>query len=220
MSNLFIQFARYRCLFGMRLCLFFGYDIDFQDDFGRTALMYIAETSNVKCISFLVSRQANINIKDREGQTAIIRACIYNNLDVVKFLLEHNAHFDNNTIRHSVNNHNLEIVKLLLSYNVDSRGCLEIACRYGYFSIAVELLRSGCFIDMYVIKQYKILWIVTEIEYLNYTCSERLDEFFRDDPYLWTIISRQVSKRVFRYFIHKYADLLRISPDIVWLIFK
>lgn len=66
-----------------------------------------------------------INIKDRNGLTALHHACKNNNLEMVEFLLEKgaNVHAINRAsqtpLYEAITNKNIEIIKLLLEYGSD-----------------------------------------------------------------------------------------------------
>lgn len=68
-----------------------GADINFQDYYGRTALIYAAEKGYLDIVKFLVDKGAKVNVQDFTSGTALIVATANGHDKVVMFLLEHGA---------------------------------------------------------------------------------------------------------------------------------
>lgn len=66
-------------------------DIDIQNGFGATALIFSIASKKYNIVEFLLSKGADIDIKDINGSTALIRACSSRNFDVVNDLLNYGA---------------------------------------------------------------------------------------------------------------------------------
>jgi len=65
-------------------------DINTQDNFGSTALMYA--TNNPEMVNLLIQCGANINIKDHEGKTALDYAYENRNEEVIKIIENQRSH--------------------------------------------------------------------------------------------------------------------------------
>jgi ankyrin repeat protein len=83
---------------------------------------YIQNNENNVIKDFLKN---NIDIKDPEGRAALINAAFYNNLELLKWLIENNAKIDtqdNNgytSLHFACQEGNLECVKILLENNIN-----------------------------------------------------------------------------------------------------
>lgn len=94
-----------------------------QDNKGRTALMRACETGNDWEISSLINAGANVNIKDKDGWTALMYAVRYQqNVYVVKSLIDAGAdvkiknNFNLTALIYAANyNNNPEILKLIIN---------------------------------------------------------------------------------------------------------
>ena len=76
-----------------------GANVNKSDLFGKTALMYAAETGNYKCMNVLIKAGADVNMSDHENNTALINAVHPGNDLGVKLLIDAGA---------DVNNYNIE----------------------------------------------------------------------------------------------------------------
>ena len=63
-----------------------GVNINIQDEFGDTALMWASRYGRLNIVKFLISKGANINIQDGAGRTALIWASMVGRLNVVESL--------------------------------------------------------------------------------------------------------------------------------------
>ena len=72
-------------------CQFDPFVINFQDEFGRTALIWASQRGHIKCCEILVQFGANMDIKNKFGYTALILASKRGNAKVVELLLRFGA---------------------------------------------------------------------------------------------------------------------------------
>jgi len=100
-----------------------GADVDIQNDYGYTALMCTSMLGATPAAESLIEANADINIQCNGGYTALMYTARYNNIDIVRMLLqEENIDIDlhNNSgytaldVAHIFNNQ--EITDLLKSY--------------------------------------------------------------------------------------------------------
>ncbi|CAH8292415.1 unnamed protein product [Schistosoma turkestanicum] len=64
-----------------------GVNVNFIDDFGKTALHYAAANGSYESVKLLVANKANVNTRDSNGTTPLHMASRGNHTRVVKFLL-------------------------------------------------------------------------------------------------------------------------------------
>lgn len=70
----------------------YGADVNACDKNGCTALMAVARRGDAKSASLLLKKGAGVNLRDNEGQTALMRATtLYFDIETVKLLLESGA---------------------------------------------------------------------------------------------------------------------------------
>jgi len=65
-------------------------DVNLQDKFGITALIYACWCNNAVIVELLLKHNPNVNLHDKDCWTALIYACKNSNANIVKLLLEHN----------------------------------------------------------------------------------------------------------------------------------
>jgi cytohesin len=102
-----------------------GVDVDSLDYRSMTPLMVAARERNIEAIESLGKHHARVNLRNRMGETALIRAVIYGNADTVKAILKFNP--DPNIIdgwRHDAlwyakDRSKEEIVTLLKDYTIE-----------------------------------------------------------------------------------------------------
>ena len=73
-------------LAGIKEALAAGADINYQDEDGRTALMWASCEERTELVKFLVSAGADVNLRDYYGNTALVDAIKTENMTLVKFL--------------------------------------------------------------------------------------------------------------------------------------
>jgi len=121
---------------------------------GYTALILASTYGHVEIAEMLLENQANVNIRDAEGNTAIIWACLKGHYDIVELLLENGANINdkdddgNTAILWACVKGHFNIVELLLENGADftiSENSGETpfmhACSNGHLNI-VELILS------------------------------------------------------------------------------
>lgn len=64
-------------------------DVDKEDFFGRTPLLYAAQAGHTAALRLLVDRGASVNHQDKEGMTALLLAACNNRHETLRALLEH-----------------------------------------------------------------------------------------------------------------------------------
>ncbi|KAG9943476.1 hypothetical protein KCU85_g8660, partial [Aureobasidium melanogenum] len=68
-----------------------GAGIDAQDSDGETSLHSAARAGDLDMVRLLISKKAKINVKNDEGRSALDFACGENHLEVIQYLLKHDA---------------------------------------------------------------------------------------------------------------------------------
>jgi len=101
-----------------------------------TALMGAAYAGCPKIVISLLEAEADINLQDIKGRSALFWAVIYNNLETAKVLLEAGA------------DPNLQINEDVDMRNIDGDTALHWASCYGHLEIVKVLLKAGADIDL------------------------------------------------------------------------
>jgi ankyrin repeat protein len=68
-----------------------GADFNVVDELGMTPLMKAAMKNDIQLLSFMIKQTREINLEDKEGNSALYYATKENNLDAVKLLHENGA---------------------------------------------------------------------------------------------------------------------------------
>lgn len=63
-------------------------NIDYRDSLGRSAMHYAAANGNIQAMRMLLARNANVNVLNTAGETPLMKACQFIELDAIAFLLE------------------------------------------------------------------------------------------------------------------------------------
>ena len=161
----------------VQILLDFGANINKQNSYGNTALYLAAEnvnpaekavplgqetTADLGLVELLVKQGAEINLADNDGVTPIMIATTKGHTEVVKFLLNEGAIFDNeerdgndHTILHlaamnnrhevlsALANHDVELVADLANLkNYMDNTALHLAAQAGHLETVRELLKS------------------------------------------------------------------------------
>ena len=96
-----------------------GANINAQDKYGLTALMYAAFNENENKVKPLIAVGANINIQANDGSTALILATIRDDVDTVELLIAAGANIDiqdnygKTALMYAIEKGHKDIVKLL-----------------------------------------------------------------------------------------------------------
>ena len=75
-------------------CLYYGADIEAQDNDGLTSLMRASANGHIEIAQLLIDNGANINAKDNDGWTSLMRACFYGNIETAQFLIDNGANIN------------------------------------------------------------------------------------------------------------------------------
>ncbi|MCY3986281.1 MAG: ankyrin repeat domain-containing protein, partial [Candidatus Dadabacteria bacterium] len=108
-----------------------GADINFQNKFGRTALIISSEKGYLEIVKILVDAGADVNFQNKFGQTSLIRASREGHLEIVKTLIQARANLNLQgeaqytvekgwtALIHASRVGHLEIVKILVDAGAD-----------------------------------------------------------------------------------------------------
>ena len=67
-------------------------DVDYQDEYGDTALMHASRYGYLEIVEYLLENKANLNLQNEQGETALMLASEYGDyIEVVKFLIKNGA---------------------------------------------------------------------------------------------------------------------------------
>lgn len=106
-------------------------DINIVDNYNNNAIQYfidyinligtIDEDKQIEFLNLLLASGININNINKCGQNALFKAVKYNNLTIVKFLIDHKINLTedimgNCPLTYAFKINNIEIIKLILSY--------------------------------------------------------------------------------------------------------
>ncbi len=116
----------------------------------NAALMYAASADHTNAMKLLLDEGADINVKDKYGDTLLIQAVSAGHTDVVKFLLDKGAGDINAALMKAVVSGDTNVVELLLArkadintLDTDGSTALGIAQRMGNAAIAQLLRQAG-----------------------------------------------------------------------------
>ena len=100
-----------------------GHDLNIQDNFGHTALIWAARNSdNKEIVKLLLNAGADIDKQNDLGNTALISVSIRSKIKIAKFLLNSGADIDkqnnngNTALISTAFKNNKKIIELLLDY--------------------------------------------------------------------------------------------------------
>jgi len=96
--------------------------VNAQDVVGRTALAWAVLNPSIEVASILVAAQANLNLATLEGDTPLLRALQFGNLDIAKYFISCGSD--------------------LVRKNKNGQDAMKIAQASGYGEI-VEMLHKG-----------------------------------------------------------------------------
>jgi ankyrin repeat protein len=126
LNHLVSEYSEKDSLKAIQLLLARGADVNEQDDYGRTPLMYAAADTGIETFRFLLDHGANVNIRDKDGPV-LLQVLEGGNFDIVRLLLQHGA-------------------DVHLSYEDGKTPLMQIA-QMGDEEFARELLRRGADIN-------------------------------------------------------------------------
>ncbi len=130
-----------------------GANVNYQDDYGWTALMLASENGYIEAVRALLEAGANVNLQNKKSRyTALMLASRKGHIETVRALLAYGANvnhqdrFGSTALIWASYDGPIEIVRLLLAYGANvnhqdkkGRTALYYAGR-GYFEIAIERL--------------------------------------------------------------------------------
>ncbi|XP_065826100.1 uncharacterized protein [Oscarella lobularis] len=130
----------------------FGVNVDEQNDNGWTSLMMACQKGHLNTVSLLVSKQSDINIKEKNGWTALHFASFYGQTAVTEYLIEHcgvnvNEQNDNGwtSLMMACQKGHLDTVQLLVSKQCDINirekdgwTALHVASYHGQTAVVTE----------------------------------------------------------------------------------
>ncbi|POM66285.1 Serine/threonine protein kinase [Phytophthora palmivora] len=135
---------------------YFGVDVSYVNDFGRSALHEAAAGGAAHCVAFLLDNAVDVNIKDSLGLTPVIEACRWGRIDVCRQLLKRGgnaSHVDlagQSALHHAAKGGHAAIVDELVTQGVDidcydKRGWTPLHCAAatGHSIVADILIRRG-----------------------------------------------------------------------------
>ncbi len=88
-----------------------GADFNISNEFGITPLMSASHTGNVTLVRFLLKHVRNVNLEDKEGNTALYYAVENSHLEVVKVLHEHGARISDFIYMYSITMNKKQIIR-------------------------------------------------------------------------------------------------------------
>ncbi|MCI0611558.1 ankyrin repeat domain-containing protein [bacterium] len=138
-----------------------GANVNSADDKGRTPLMYAAQAGSQQAIEKLVkNHHADVNARDVNDQTALMKSAIMGKNDGVRFLLDNKAKIDaydkfgRTALTYSARQNHTEVLKTLLHKNADpnirdedGRSPLMEAAAKGNPESVKELIRHNADVD-------------------------------------------------------------------------
>jgi len=138
-----------------------GANVNSADDRGRTPLMYAAQAGSTQAMETLVKKHnADVNAKDINDQTALMKSSIMGKNDGVKFLLDNKAKIDDydkfgrTALTYSARADHTDVLKTLLHKGADAnirdedgRSPLMEAANKGNAESVKELIRHYADVD-------------------------------------------------------------------------
>ncbi|KAL1492870.1 hypothetical protein ABEB36_011047 [Hypothenemus hampei] len=133
-----------------------------EEYYDKGLLFQTARENNVGIASFVLDnfKDANVNVRDKDGKTVLFRATKFGNLEMVKFLVSKGANVnainkDGNTVLHiAAKSGHLEMVKFLVTksanvnaINMDGNTVLHMPTEFGNLEIVVFLVTKGTDVD-------------------------------------------------------------------------
>ena len=135
-----------------------------QDITGATPLMFAILGGHTAIVKLFIKNEANVNLTDKHGQSALFPACEKNYLKIVQLLLQAGAnpnlqryHDGNSALHLACANRFLELAQTLLQFktnpniqNTNGVTPLMIATHLSYHDIVELLVKSGARVDLKV----------------------------------------------------------------------
>jgi hypothetical protein len=135
-----------------------GMDVNTSDVAGTTLLMYAAGNGNNDILEFLLANRANIQKKNKYGDTAIGFAALKGHLDIVRRLVKAGAVINNGTwtpLHYAAFAGHLDIVNYLIAQRArvdalapNGQTPLMLAAKNGYFDVVKALAATNADLDI------------------------------------------------------------------------
>ena len=123
----------------LHMCCYYGSDIDIVEAFLRgggdiddrvssthsTPLLLAAQENHIHIVKYLISRGANLNATDHDGECSLHLALSYNRPQVLRFLLQHKASHclkskaDESLLHYAAQFGNVECLEVLNAFRLD-----------------------------------------------------------------------------------------------------
>ena len=146
----------------MKLLLDCGANPTITDEQGETCLhVAVHKHLGEETLQHIIDHSACLNDVNDKNQTALLLACIDQQMDSVKVLLTNGANPNiggmngDNCLHYAVNKQHLALVKVIVEYKINlnakndhNQTALYIACAKGYWDIASQLMKKGADLDI------------------------------------------------------------------------
>ena len=143
------------------LLLDYDADVTKQDDSGRTALHFAAETGQLEVVDILLNKGAKVNIADKHHRTPLVLSALKNHYDVMLHLITSGADvaqltkhtsFGTEILSYAINRKRIGVIKILIANGIGIEGLLSTSppmtalmwtAQEGYNSLTKELILQG-----------------------------------------------------------------------------
>jgi hypothetical protein len=167
----------------------------------------------------LIDNGIDVNIKNNDGFTGLMLACINGHFDIVKLIVDKGADFsiankDGNTGFHLACEYgHIEIIKVLIKQGMDINATnneeatgLHIACEFGFLNIVKKLFDLGmklCITSRCDINNFQLVSSKEVINYLSNKLDNETKDIIQsnDDMYYCNICSFQ-AQNIYEFDIH------------------
>ena len=136
-------------------------DVTKQDDSGRTALHFAAETGQLEVVDILLNKGAKVNIADKHHRTPLVLSALKNHYDVMLHLITSGADvaqltkhtsFSTEVLSYAINRKHIGVIKILIANGIGIEGLLSTSppmtalmwtAQKGYDSLTKQLILQG-----------------------------------------------------------------------------
>ena len=142
-----------------------GWDMNYLDDQGNTALHHASRWNHPQVVACLIKNSAKVETKNLQDETALHLACLYDNFDALKILVEKgkaNVNAKDNqgwtALHFAAQNGNIEMVKYLVEQcKVD----VNIPATDGVTALLIASLNNKLEVVQYLIQHGAIVGMST-----------------------------------------------------------